>query len=424
MPRELITVQIGQCGIQLGSKFWDLALHEHAAHQASQRKSNQPAVYDDAMSTFFKNVDRNGTNLDVGSSPNVLKARAVLVDMEEGVLSEVMKGPLAELFDVQEFVKDVSGAGNNWAHGHEVYGPQYAEKILDQVRTAAEGCDSLQSFFIMHSLGGGTGSGLGTFILEQLEDHYPEIYRFVTAVFPSKQADVVTSPYNSMFSLSKLVDHADCVLPVENQALLEIVERIRKVERSQGADDERKDSSSSSSSSKNKRKGAFEDMNAVAASVLTNLTSSMRFDGSLNVDLNEITMNLVPYPGLHFLLPSVSPLHIPSPQKTQRRALHRGCVLCFHRLGSGLCLFYYYYYCCCCCCFFMFVLSPLISLLVLCIPLTSSSCVSPPQNRPNVYGRFPPSFAATQSGPSAWDLLGLRPHCQGRPQNLRHQPQH
>jgi hypothetical protein len=37
-------------------------------------------------------------------------------------------------------------------------------------------------------------------------------------------------------------------------------------------------------------------MNGIAASLLLNLTSSVRFEGSLNVDLNDITMNLVPFP--------------------------------------------------------------------------------------------------------------------------------
>lgn len=35
---------------------------------------------------------------------------------------------------------------------------------------------------------------------------------------------------------------------------------------------------------------------------LTNLTASVRFDGALNVDLNELTTNLVPFPRMHFLL--------------------------------------------------------------------------------------------------------------------------
>ena len=40
----------------------------------------------------------------------------------------------------------------------------------------------------------------------------------------------------------------------------------------------------------------FDNMNGVAANMLLNMTSSVRFEGSLNVDLNDITMNLVPFP--------------------------------------------------------------------------------------------------------------------------------
>ena len=40
--------------------------------------------------------------------------QAVLVDMEEGVVSEMMKGPLREVFDFKQLLTDVSGAGNNW----------------------------------------------------------------------------------------------------------------------------------------------------------------------------------------------------------------------------------------------------------------------------------------------------------------------
>jgi hypothetical protein len=29
MPREIITVQVGQCGNQIGSRFWDVILKEH-----------------------------------------------------------------------------------------------------------------------------------------------------------------------------------------------------------------------------------------------------------------------------------------------------------------------------------------------------------------------------------------------------------
>jgi tubulin epsilon len=95
----------------------------------------------------------NGT-----SSIKSLKARAILVDMEEGPVSETLQGPLGELFDQQQFLTDVSGAGNNWAHGHCMYGPKYRDELLQKIHRAVELCDSLQSFFIIHSLGGGTGT--------------------------------------------------------------------------------------------------------------------------------------------------------------------------------------------------------------------------------------------------------------------------
>eukprot|EP00922_Rhytidocystis_sp_ex-Travisia-forbesii_P025905 GHVS01037995.1.p1 GENE.GHVS01037995.1~~GHVS01037995.1.p1 ORF type:complete len:153 (-),score=22.95 GHVS01037995.1:89-547(-) len=143
MPRELITIQVGQCGNQVGCRFWDIALQEHA-------KYNTSGMFDDAMSSFFRNVDtRYEDPVEVGgksgSQPvRSLKARAVLIDMEEGVVNNVMKSSLAELFDTRQFVTDVSGAGNNWAYGHDVYGPQYKEELLGKIRRTVEQCDSLQ----------------------------------------------------------------------------------------------------------------------------------------------------------------------------------------------------------------------------------------------------------------------------------------
>ncbi len=79
------------------------------------------------------------------------------------------QGPLSQVLDQTQLVYDVSGAGNNWAHGHHGYGPQYRDALSEQLRRAAEACDSLQSFLLLHSLGGGTGSGLGTYILGMLQ---------------------------------------------------------------------------------------------------------------------------------------------------------------------------------------------------------------------------------------------------------------
>ncbi len=340
MPREIITLQVGQAGNQIGRRFWEQALEEHCRSSASsptpqnEAEENGGVTFTESMSSFFHHHDED----DHGNArgivcPGRLKARAVLVDMEEGPVSETMRGPLGSLFDAQQFVTDVSGAGNNFAHGHYAYGPQYGEGVLEAVRGAAELCDSLQSFFLMHSLGGGTGSGLGTYILGLLEDEFPSVHRFVTVVFPSEDDDVVTSPYNSVLALQQLTAHADCVLPVENQSLMDLTEdRPLQQQRPSSAAASRILSASPppvlpaaglvfGSAGKKKRPPSrpaaalppqqqcgFDDMNGILARVLLDLTASMRFGGDLNVDLNEITTNLVPFPRMHYLMSSLSPL--------------------------------------------------------------------------------------------------------------------
>lgn len=80
-----------------------------------------------------------------------------------------------------------------------------------------EKCDSLLGFFFIHSLGGGTGSGLGTYILKSVGDNYGSNFRFSTCVFSSPDADDVNvAPYNCMMALNCLIEAADCILPVEN----------------------------------------------------------------------------------------------------------------------------------------------------------------------------------------------------------------
>lgn len=65
------------------------------------------------------------------------KARAVLVDMEEGVINGIRNGDLKELFDPggQQFVTAPSGCGNNWAHGFHESGPRYRDRIMNRIRS-------------------------------------------------------------------------------------------------------------------------------------------------------------------------------------------------------------------------------------------------------------------------------------------------
>nr|KAG5712250.1 hypothetical protein BaRGS_014600 [Batillaria attramentaria] len=76
-------------------------------------------------------------------------------------MDAVRSGPFGQLFRPDNFVFGQTGAGNNWAKGHYTEGAELVDSIMDVVRKESENCDCLQGFQLAHSLGGGTGSGLG-----------------------------------------------------------------------------------------------------------------------------------------------------------------------------------------------------------------------------------------------------------------------
>jgi len=48
------------------------------------------------------------------------------------------------------------------------------DSVLDVVRKEAESSDCLQGFQLTHSMGGGTGSGMGTLLISKIREEYPD----------------------------------------------------------------------------------------------------------------------------------------------------------------------------------------------------------------------------------------------------------
>lgn len=123
--------------------------------------------------------------------------------MEDSVVAGLRRGPIRDLFDQTCTVTNYPGSGNNWyqcitrlivtvnyfcrwkgiagvicrAVGYYTHGTEYYEKLEDTIRRMVEKCSKLHGFLIMHSLGGGTGSGLGTAVLKLLANNYPTVDR-------------------------------------------------------------------------------------------------------------------------------------------------------------------------------------------------------------------------------------------------------
>ena len=206
--------------------------------------------------------------------------------MEPATLETVRNSKLGNLFRPDNFVNGQSSAGNVWAKGHYTEGADLIESVMELVRREAENADSLQGFQISHSLGGGTGSGLGTLLLSRIKEEYPDRMLATFSVVPSPQvSDTVTEPYNATLSIHQLLEFADETFCIDNEALYNICQNTLKI-----------------------KQPGMDSLNNLISSVMSGVTTSLRYPGELNSDLKKLAVNLIPFPRLHFFMVGYAPL--------------------------------------------------------------------------------------------------------------------
>ncbi|KAI5067091.1 hypothetical protein GOP47_0017619 [Adiantum capillus-veneris] len=216
--REILHVQGGQCGNQIGAKFWEVVCTEHGIDPTGSY-SGDADVQLERVNVYYNEA-----------SCGRYVPRAVLMDLEPGTMDSVRTGPYGQIFRPDNFVFGQSGAGNNWAKGHYTEGAELIDSVLDVVRKEAENCDCLQGFQVCHSLGGGTGSGMGTLLISKIREEYPDRMMLTFSVFPSpKVSDTVVEPYNATLSVHQLVENADECMVLDNEALYDICFRTLKL---------------------------------------------------------------------------------------------------------------------------------------------------------------------------------------------------
>ena len=180
--REVICIHIGQGGIQLGNACWELFCLEHGIQPDGQMPSDQTiGGGDDAFNTFFS---------ETGSGKHV--PRSLFIDLEPTVVDEIRTGTYRQLYHPEQLISGKEDASNNFARGHNTEGKSYLDLAMDRIRKLADNCTGLQGFLIFHTVGGGTGSGLGTLILETLKNDYPKKSRLGFTIYPSPQISSAT----------------------------------------------------------------------------------------------------------------------------------------------------------------------------------------------------------------------------------------
>ncbi|KAF2659793.1 tubulin-domain-containing protein [Lophiostoma macrostomum CBS 122681] len=274
MPREIITIQAGQCGNSVGQQFWQQLCQEHGINQDGNLE-DFATEGGDRKDVFFYQSD------DTRYIP-----RAILLDLEPRVLNSIQNSAYKNIYNPENFYihKDGTGAGNNWGAGYSM-GEQVQDEVLDMIDREADGSDSLEGFMLLHSIAGGTGSGLGSFMLERLNDRFPKKLIQTYSVFPNTQdGDIVVQPYNSMLSMRRLTENADSVVVLDNGALSRIAADRLHVQNP-----------------------SFQQTNQLVSTVMSASTTTLRYPGYMHNDLVGIVASLIPTPRCHFLMTSYTP---------------------------------------------------------------------------------------------------------------------
>jgi len=280
MGREIVCIAGGQCGNQIGAKFWEVICGEHGISEGGEYEGEEDNQLE--RINVYYNEATGGRYV----------PRCILMDLEPGTMDSVRAGTFGNIFRPDNFVFGQSGAGNNWAKGHYTEGAELIDSVLDVVRKEAEGCECLQGFQITHSLGGGTGSGMGTLLIAKIREEYPDRIMCTFSVFPSpKVSDTVVEPYNATLSIHQLVENADEVMVIDNEALYDICFRTLKL-----------------------TTPTYGDLNHLVSAAMSGVTCGLRFPGQLNGDLRKLAVNLIPFPRLHFFMIGFSPLTARSSQ--------------------------------------------------------------------------------------------------------------
>lgn len=165
-------------------------------------------------------------------------------------------------------------------------GETVQDEVLDMIDREADGSDSLEGFMLLHSIAGGTGSGLGSFLLERLNDRFPKKLIQTYSVFEDTQnaGNVVVQPYNSLLSLRRLTENADAVTVLDNGALSRIAADTLHMS-----------------------EPSYQQTNQLISTVMSAATMTLRYPGYMHNDLVGIMASLIPTPRCHFLQTSYTP---------------------------------------------------------------------------------------------------------------------
>ena len=174
---QMIVLEVGQCGIQVGQSLFD---------EIDKSKECSMLFDQFIVDTELKAQQRANTRSD------------------------------------HIYIKGSFGRGNNWANGHF----DNVDDIMDGYRKLVESKCVYDGCVMIHSLAGGTGSGLGTRILSEIREEYSKSFNMTVSIAPFITGETAVQNYNALLSMEVLQRCSDLILYISNDHLFDCATRL------------------------------------------------------------------------------------------------------------------------------------------------------------------------------------------------------
>uniref|UniRef100_A0A0X3PNG3 Tubulin alpha-2 chain n=1 Tax=Schistocephalus solidus TaxID=70667 RepID=A0A0X3PNG3_SCHSO len=273
--REIITVHLGQAGIQMGNAVWELLCLEHGMRPNGITSYEPDTDQLQSLGTIFNQIKPH----------EKFVPRTIFADLEPTVIDEVRTGAYKDLYCPDSLLAGSEDAAGNFARGYYTLGCKVVGALVNCTRRVVEACDQFQGFLNMSSLGGGTGSGLLSMFQERLCTEFAGKRTMQFSLIPSsKLAAGPVEVYNTAHHMYRSADFCDINCIFDNSALYEICTNQLSILRP-----------------------TYTSVNRVISPLIAGVTATMRFKCQLNAHITEYLTNLVPFPRAHFPMLSFAP---------------------------------------------------------------------------------------------------------------------
>ncbi|XP_014288709.1 tubulin alpha-3 chain isoform X2 [Halyomorpha halys] len=266
---------MGQAGVQMGNAIWELFCMEHL-------------IYPDGR---LADPAEEGHNVLFYETPSgQVVPRVVFADLEPTCIDEIRIGAYRQLFGPESMITGKEDAASNFARGYYSVGNEMSELCCERIRRQSEKCNRVQGFIIFRSFGGGTGSGLGANVISKIQRDFDRTAIVEFCVYPSPRiSPIIVEPYNAVLTTHSTINSGSCTFFFDNQSIYDMCNEHLNVQ-----------------------EPTYTSLNRLVAQVVSGVTSSLRFPGSLTMQLLDFQTNLIPFPRIHFPLVSFAPIMPPS----------------------------------------------------------------------------------------------------------------